>query len=214
MLTWQAIIGPIAGIIGLIGFFPYFLEIFRGQTKPNRASWWIWGILGVILGISYYSSGATHSIWVPLCYAVCQLVTATLSLKFGEGGWSRLDLQCLIGAGISLLLWWILDSALIAMMACLVIDLFGAVPTLKKSYLKPDSESFLSWSIFFIANSLNLLAIGQWNFALSAYPLYLFFLSGSLVFILGTPKIIKLLEARKNNRFNRIRSRKKYMNNP
>ena len=210
MLTWQAIIGAIAGIIGLLGFVPYFVEIFQGKTRPNRASWWIWGILGVILGWSYYSAGAIHSIWVPICYAICQLLTALLSLKFGEGGWNRLDKICLLGALFSLFLWWLFDSPTIAMISCLVIDSLGALPTLRKSCVYPEGESLLSWSIFFSANTLNLFAIGEWNLALSAYPLYLFFLSGSLVIILSRPVYYTMVARLKNKKRRKVKN--KYIN--
>ena len=203
MWTWKAIIGPIAGIIGILGFLPYFLEIWQQKTRPNRASWWIWGILGVILGFSYYSAGAIHSIWVPIGYAICQLLTAILSLRFGEGGWNRLDKMCLLGAASSILLWWLFDSPTIAMISCLVIDSLGALPTLRKSYVYPQSESLLSWSIFFFANTLNLFAIERFNLSLSAYPLYLFLLSGTLVIILSKKQL---------NRFMKSKFRKKKEN--
>ena len=188
-MTWQATVGIGAGFIGLLGFLPYIITTLQGKNRPNRASWWIWGILGVILGFSYYYSGATTTIWVPICYAICQLITAVLSLKYGEGGWSRLDKLCLVGAGISLLLWWIFNSPTLALLFILIIDCLGALPTVIKSYSEPEQESCFSWSIFLIANTLNLIALEQWSIALAAYPFYLFYLSSTIAILLWLPKI-------------------------
>lgn len=188
-MTWQATVGIGAGFIGLLGFLPYILTTLQGKNRPNRASWWIWGILGVILGFSYYYSGATTTIWVPICYAICQLITAILSLKYGEGEWSKLDKLCLVGAGISLLLWWFFDSPILALLFILIIDFLGALPTVIKSYSEPEQESCFSWSIFFIANTLNLIALEKWSIALAAYPFYLFYLSSTLTILLWLPKI-------------------------
>ncbi|GAB4523919.1 MAG: hypothetical protein Tsb0014_01950 [Pleurocapsa sp.] len=188
-MTWHAKVGIYAGIVGLLGFLPYIITTLQGKTKPNRASWWIWGILGVILGITYYYSGATTTIWVPICYAICQLITAVLSLKYGEGGWTRLDKICLAGSGISLILWWVFNSPTIALLFTLIIDLLGALPTVIKSYSEPEQESCFSWTIFLIANTLNLIALEEWSIALAAYPFYLFYLSSTLSIILWLPKI-------------------------
>lgn len=188
-MNWHTTIGIIAGVVGLLGFLPYMITTIQKKNKPNRASWWIWGILGIITGISYYYSGATTTIWVPLCYAICQIITALLSIKYGEGGWNRLDKFCLVGAGISLLLWWFFNSPLIALLFTLLIDLLAAIPTVIKSYINPEQESCFSWTIFLIANTLNLIALENWTISLAAYPFYLFYLSSTLTILLWLPKI-------------------------
>ena len=188
-MDWHSTIGIFAGIVGLLGFLPYIILTLKRKNKPNRASWWIWGILGVITGLAYYRSGATSTIWVPICYAICQIIIAVLSLKYGEGGWNTLDKFCLTGAGISLLVWWLSDSPLLALLLTLVIDLFAAIPTVIKSYSNPEEESFFSWNIFLIANTLNMIAIDEWNISLVAYPFYLFYLSSTLSILLWLPRV-------------------------
>lgn len=206
MHNWQAQIGIVAGLIGLLGFLPYILTTVQGKNRPNRATWWIWGILGLIQGFSYYYSGANNTIWVPVFYAVCQIITAILSLKYGEGGWTRFDRFCLFGAGISLLLWWWFKSPFMALVFALVIDSLGALPTVFKSYYKPEEESCFSWSIFLIANTLNLTALENWSFELSAYPLYLFILSitiATLLYYNQLKKILSFYRKRKNRKIRR-----------
>lgn len=210
-MDWHSITGILAGIVGLFGFLPYIITTIQGKNKPNRASWWIWGILGVITGISYYYSGATTTIWVPICYAICQIITAVLSLKYGEGGWNRLDKFCLIGAGISLLFWWLLNSPLIALLFTLLIDLFAAIPTVIKSYSNPKQESCFSWTIFLIANTLNMIALDRWNFSLVVYPFYLFYLSSTLSILLWLPKVTsKSKYSQKENIRNDVRYNEKF----
>lgn len=206
MSNWRAVIGIVAGFIGLLGFVPYLVTIVQGKTRPNRASWWIWGILGLILGISYYSSGATNTMWVPACYAFCQLITAILSLKYGEGGWNRLDRLCLLGVGVSLILWWWFNSPVVALLFNLVIDCFGALPTIKKSYYEPENENALSWIIFLTANTLNLFALDHWSVELSAYPFYLFCLSATIAALLWLPKLQIQLTSYKQRRGKKISS--------
>ena len=186
----STVIGIIAGFIGLLGYLPYIITTLQGKTKPNRATWWIWGVLGVIQVVSYYYSESKidSAIWLLTCYTVCQIIMAILSIKFGEGGWDKLDKMCLVGVILSVLLWRWFNSALLTLLFTLVIDTLGAVPTVVKSYYEPHKESSFSWTIFLLANSFNLLAIGEWSLR-SAYPVYLFSLSLTLAAILHRSKI-------------------------
>jgi hypothetical protein len=70
-------------------------------------------------------------------------------------------------------------------MANLVIDLLGALPTLRTAYHDPEAESLLSWMVFLLADTLNLCAIGSWSLAASLYPVHLFILAAVLVTLLA-----------------------------
>lgn len=60
--------GLAAGALALVAYIPYVVSILRGNTKPNRATWFIWAVIGAILGASYYASGAEHTAWVTVGY--------------------------------------------------------------------------------------------------------------------------------------------------
>lgn len=186
MNNWQAHIGAVAGFLSILCFLPYILTILQGKTKPNRATWWIWAILSAVISASYYSTGANNTIWLPVCGGIGQLIIAILSLKYGEGGWNRFDRLCLLGVGISLLLWWQFNSPLIALLFNILIDFLGALPTIKKSYYEPQTENLLTWSLYLIASIINLFAIDYWSFQLAAFPLYIFLINATIViFILS-----------------------------
>lgn len=196
------IVGIIAGFIGLLGYLPYIITTFKGKTKPNRATWWVWGLLGIIQVISYYYSELKidGAIWLLICYAICQMIMAILSIQFGEGGWNKLDKMCLVGVVFSLFLWQWFNSASITLIFTVIVDIFGALPTVVKSYYEPQKESSFSWTIFLIANSLNLVAIGEWSLR-SIYPFYLFCLSLTLTLLLHRYRITKKLTPNKINKY-------------
>jgi len=181
----QAIAGKVAGLVALIGFVPYLISIVRRQTRPSRATWWIWSLVGSGLCASYFASGARDSIWVPLSYVIGPVVTAVASIKYGEGGWSRLDKICLAAAASSFVVWFASGSALVALLMNLGVDVAGAIPTIRKSYVDPASEDRVSWSLFFVANVLNLAALRSFSFSEAAYPLYLFLVTVTVVALLA-----------------------------
>lgn len=195
ILDFKAIVGMLAGIFSLLGFIPYIITVLQGKTKPNRASWWIWASLGIVLAVSNYSAGARETMWLLIAYALCQLIIATLALRLGEGGWNSFDLTCMLGAGVSILLWWWFKSPLVAITISIAIDSLGALPTIKKTYHKPESEDFFSWLMFWMAGTLNLYALSEWSFALSAQPLYLFCFNSIILILLLNPKLKLLLKS-------------------
>lgn len=189
------ILGYSAGVISFLGFVPYIAEILRGKTRPNRATWWIWTIVGTMLCASYYASGARHTLWVPVSYVVGPLVTALLSLKYGEGGWDRFDRACLGASLCSLAVWWVARSPLLALLANVTVDMLGALPTVRKSYYEPEAESLVSWTVFLLADALNLCALGPWgawSVATSLYPVYLCALAAILTALLLRPAITRV----------------------
>lgn len=56
-LDAKAVLGIAAGIVSIAGFIPYVASVFRGETKPNRASWWIWAVVGSVLFAGYVAQG-------------------------------------------------------------------------------------------------------------------------------------------------------------
>ena len=175
--------GIVAGVIAFLAYIVYIVSIFKGESKPNRATWWIWSFMGLVIGVSYFFSGAENTIWVPLVEFLGPLSIAILSIKYGEGGLDdRTDIICLTGAIISIILWIIFDSPVVALVTNLVVDSFALIPTIKKSYLRPEGEDFWAWFGTGVADSLNLFAAERPSFAILLYPIYM--LVSDLIIIL------------------------------
>jgi hypothetical protein len=182
------IAGVIAGVLALTAFVPYIIAILRGSTRPNRATWFIWTVVGLLLATSYYSSGAHDTLWVPVAYVAGPLVVAVLSIKFGEGGWTWLDRLCLFGAAASAPLWWLSGSPLIALVINLLIDALGALPTIRKSYYNPQGEDRTAWALGLAGATVNLFAIEAWSFEIAAYPVYMFVANATIAALVLVPR--------------------------
>lgn len=187
----QQIIGIVAGILGLIGYIPYIMSILKNKTRPNKASWFIWTVVGGLLAFSYMAEGDPNAIWLPLGYFFGPLIVAILSLRYGYAVWSKLDKICIIVAIISIIPWLLSKSAIITLLINVVIDAAGGIPTIVKSYREPETEDFTAWLIFFIANTMQLFAVSVWNLS-AIYPIYLFFLAGIIVALIIKDKIKKM----------------------
>ncbi len=149
------------------------VAILRGAARPNRATWWILTLVGGLVAASYFASGARHTMWIPVSYVIGPLLVALLSLRFGEGGWTRFDRYCVVSAMVGVLVWVASDSPFIALLSFLCIDFIGLLPTFRKSYLDPESEDIWAWVLAAIAGAVNLLAIERWEASIAVYPVYI-----------------------------------------
>jgi hypothetical protein len=193
-------LGAIAGVISLGGFIPYWRAISLGKTQPNRVTWWIWTIVGIIIAFSYRASGAESTMWVPITYVVGPLCTALISIRYGEGGWTKLDTICSIGVGIGLILWWLYKSPALTLGINIGIDFLGALPTIRKSFRDPYSEDLFSWLLFALANFLNLLAIDRWEWQIVVYPLYMVLVTNTICWCLRRGRLQKQRQRRQQKR--------------
>ena len=161
-----------AALMSAAAFIAYLYSILTGHTQPNRVTWWVLGLLNAGIAASYYAAGARSTIWLPIEFSVSFLVIGLLSIKYGEGGWTRLDLGCLLGAVLALGAWWLFRSSELGLALLTAVDLLGLMPTIAKVWSRPWTEDKLAWFVGTGASMLNVLAIDRWTLWISAYPLY------------------------------------------
>ena len=177
----RAIAGQVAGVITFLAYLPYLFATINGETKPNRATWFLLVVIGSMLASSYFALGAETTIWVPVGYVIGPTIIAMLSIKYGEGGWSPFDRWCLLAALSTGVLWWIFDAPLTALLLNLLMDFISLLPTIKKGYLRPWTEDPFSWTMWFFGSVLNLLAVERWTFGIAIYPIYMAIGNGLIV---------------------------------
>lgn len=183
----KMIIGYVAGIVSFLAYLLYIFTTIQGKTKPHRVTWWVLTLIGVMIALSFHASGARETIWIAISYILGPGITAILSIKYGEGGWEKLDIFCLVGALISAVVWYLSNSPALVLGINLLMDLLGLIPTIKKSYLRPEGEDRLAWTLECVASAINIGAITKWSFALTLYPFYLLVVNSIIALLLYRP---------------------------
>lgn len=169
--------GYISGFLAILCYAPYIRDILKRTTQPERASWLIWMVLGLIAFFSQLSEGASDSLWVTGIETFGVSVVFLLALKFGVGGFTRKDIIALVGASIGLLLWYVTSNASTALYIVIAIDAIGVILTVMKAYKDPSSETFSTWVLAGLAGVFASFAVGKFDYVLLAYPFYLFLMN-------------------------------------
>ncbi|MCY6380515.1 hypothetical protein [Hoeflea prorocentri] len=181
-MTSLTILGLLSGILATFAYIPYILDISRRRTRPQRASWLIWSVLGTIAFFSQVYEGASGSLWFAGVQVSGTVIIFCLSIRVGVGGYlKRSDYMILACAAAGLLLWYNTDNAAYALAITISISLLGGSATVLKAYRDPGSETMVTWAVSLIASVCAMLSVGGLDPILLAYPVYLFTLKGSIV---------------------------------
>ena len=186
MITdWHEIVAIIAGIITLGAVVPYLWDMLRGTTRPNIISWGLWTLIHIIFISAQWSSGASWSIVLPVVefFTVGGILVLGI-FGYGYKKYGVLDGVCLVIALGAIVLWQITSEPLVALLLSVAADLIASIPTLTKSYLDPESETPLTYFLIVIAAFLAGLSSTVFDTANLIWPIYIFLINGSVLFLI------------------------------
>jgi len=174
--------GVASGVLSVFAFLPYIKNTLRADTRPQRASWLIWSVLGSIAFFAQLYEGANDSLWFAGVQVGGTIIIFLLSIRFGVGGFLNLrDSAVLCVAAFGLVIWYFTEDAAYALMISISISLLGGIVTIAKAYEHPESETLTSWAISLAASSLAIMSLHDADWLMLAYPAYLFTLNGAIV---------------------------------
>lgn len=182
----REIFGYLSGAAIVLSFVPYVVSTLRGGARPEKASWFIWAVLGGITFTSQLASGATDSLWLPGLQTFGDSIVFLFSLRYGIGGFARRDRIALVLAGAGLLLWYLADEPFLALAIAVGIDAAGVFLTVRKNMEHPGTESDAAWILTALAGLLGVFAVSPETPGLLVYPVYIF-LAGTVILISSHP---------------------------
>jgi hypothetical protein len=95
----EAVLGLLAGAIGIADTIPYVRDVLGGSTRPHRATWLIWSVLAIVACLSQRADGASWSLVLVAVQAVLTSAIFALAIRRGVGGVSPTDIALIALAG-------------------------------------------------------------------------------------------------------------------
>ncbi len=152
-----------------VGYFSYFKDIFLKKTKPHLYTWLVWGITQGTATVALWHGGGGLGV-VSLSvgtFLVCMIFL--LSFKYGTKNITRFDTFVLISALLAIFVWWQMDNPLLAVFMVSVIDGLGYIPTFRKTFANPWSETTFFWATMIFVDILAMFSNSQYNFLTMTY---------------------------------------------
>lgn len=178
----QSFLSTVSGLFFLAGFFPYICAIFKGETKPAKASWVIWASLDTITIAGMCEKGALNGQIIGAVLGAW--IVVILAFRYGIPGWSKLDIFCLVGAVLGIVLWWAFNDATVGIVTSVTVVILGSFPTFASAWKDPTRENRTAWTLMFISCVMALLAIPSWTLADAAQPVAFTIIETTMMYLL------------------------------
>lgn len=165
------IAGIVATILVFLGYIPYLRDIIKGKTKPHIYSWFVGGIVVFIIFGLQITSGAGIGSFVTLAAGLMSFLVIVLGLTHKSTVkivW--IDNVFLILAFITLGLWLIAKQPVISAVLSSLIEVLAFVPTVRKSWNRPHTETLQSYSLNTLRYSLAIFALQTYSLITAIYP--------------------------------------------
>lgn len=183
----------LSGIVMAVAILPYVASVFRGETKPSKATWLIWASLDAITLAGMWASEALN--WQMPVNLAGSATIAILSLRYGLPGWTTLDKVCLAGASAGIALWLMFSDPVLAILSALAASVIGSWPTFVSTYEDPSRENRVGWTLSFVSCVLAVLAVPDWTLAHAAQPVAFLLIMGTMMVLLYVPARARAVRA-------------------
>lgn len=183
-------------LLNLIGSSSYAIDTFRGKTKPNRVTWFLWALAPLIAFSAMLNSGVGVRSLMTFMVGFGPAVVSIASFVNKKAFWkiTKLDITCGVLSVLALVLWYLTKDAVIAIVLSIAADALAGVPTLVKAYKEPETESYNVFFFGAVSAIITLLTIQHWTFAVAAFPVYIFVICFTLFLLIFRKQGIQLIK--------------------
>lgn len=159
----------VASILAIIGNVSYLRDAITGKVKPHPYTWFVWSIVSMVTFFGGLAKGAGIGA-IPTGIAEgFTVIIFLLSLKYLFQKRTQqirpIDTYFLIAALLGLIPWVLTKDPTISVIIVVAIDLIAFIPTLRKTWVHPETEKPLLYGMNVGRHALTLLSLGSYNVA-------------------------------------------------
>jgi hypothetical protein len=182
-----ALLGVLAGLVGVFDTVPYLRDVLRGSTRPHRGTWLIWSALAVVVCLAQWADGASWSLIMLLTQAVLTTAVFAVAIARGQGGTTIIELALIAVAAAGVTGWLLSGEPLVATVCVVAADLIAAAMMVPKTYRDPGSETLATFVYASIGGALAAGAVGVADNAVATlllYPIYYCLANGAIAVLI------------------------------
>lgn len=155
----------VAAGLAVGGNVPYLIDIVKKRIQPHPYTWFVWSIVS---GVTFFGQVAGGAGYAAIAFGASEIFTITIfffSLQYGFKEIPKNDIYFLIAALLGIVPWIVLKDPTWSVIIMVTIDIIAFIPTLKKAWVRPHTESPILYSSNVARHSLALLALSSYNIA-------------------------------------------------
>ena len=178
-MEFKLLFGLASTLLACFCFLPYLRDIVRKNTEPHMYSWLVWTILQIVGVAAQLKDGAGYGAWALAVGAFFCFAIFLLSFKYGTKNISKFDLFCLIASLGAIGIYLFINNPIWATIVVAAVDFVGFLPTFRKGFQEPFSETASTFIMSAVADVLSILALQHYSVNTVLYIGSLFFTNSS-----------------------------------
>lgn len=169
-MDYHLLLSAIVIVLTFAGYGPYVRDIFRGKTEPHAFTWFVVTLSAFIsYGLQVYG-GAGVGAWPMLVISLICLLVFVLSLWRGTRDIRKSDIVFIGLSLIALFLWLVVKQPILSALLITTSEILSYVPTIRKSWNQPYSETLALYQISAVRHGLAVFALEKINIITAFSP--------------------------------------------
>lgn len=161
----KEILGTVAVILTFLAYVPYYRDVLSGKTHPHIYSWSLWGLLtALVVALQLKGGAGLSAVAVTAAAGLMCVGIVVLSLKHGKKYITVSDTVVAILSLIAIGFWVFANQPNISMLLVIVADILAFIPTVRKSWHSPHTETLSLYVTNTVRFSLAFLALREYTF--------------------------------------------------
>lgn len=157
--------------IALVGNIPYLRDVITNKIQPHPYTWLVWTLVSAITLFGQIAKGAGVGAIPTATAEIFTVIIFLFSLRYGFRNIVRRDTYFLIVALLGIIPWILTKDPTISVVIAVSIDLVAFVPTLRKTWVKPASETPILYSMNVVRHVLTLFSLQAYNVATTLHSI-------------------------------------------
>lgn len=166
----KEILSIIAVLLTFVAYATYYRDILKGQTRPHIYSWSLWGLLTVLIVALQILGGAGPSTWVTASAGLLCVGVVILSLKNGKRYITKSDTVVALLSLLAIVFWLVIKQPVASIILVVIADLLAFIPTVRKSWNHPETETLSLYAITTVRFGLAFFAIENYTILAALWP--------------------------------------------
>lgn len=161
----------VAALLAIAGNLPYLWDILKGRVKPHPYTWLVWSIVSCIIFFGQVAKGAGIGALPTAAAEIFTLIIFLFSLKYGFKGITKTDTIFFVCALAGIIPWILTKDPTLSVIIAVSIDLVAFVPTLRKTWKQPKTETPILYGSNVLRHVLALFSLQTYNIATTLHSI-------------------------------------------
>ena len=167
----KEIFAIVAAILAIVGNVPYLRDVVTKRVEPHPYTWLVWTIVSLVTFFGQVAKGAGIGALPTFVAEFFTIIIFFFSLRYGWHHIRKIDTIFLACALLGLIPWALTKDPTISVIVVVSIDLIAFMPTLRKTWLHPHTETPLLYSMNVLRHVLALFSLQAYNIATTLHSI-------------------------------------------